>query len=62
MKIPSLKQQYFGDLNRQLNAKRRQMNADIREEILERIQKNKQNEENLDESLIGELDLNNKPA
>jgi hypothetical protein len=45
MKIPSLKQQYFGDLNRQLNSRRRQMNAEIREEILERINKDK----NIDE-------------
>ncbi len=59
MKIPSLKQQYFGDLNRQLNARRRQMNADIRGEILERIQKDKQAQ---DESLIEESDLNNNAA
>ena len=62
MKIPSLKQQYFGDLNRQLNARRRQMNAEIREEIIERINKNRQSEENLDESLIEPLDLNKETA
>ena len=62
MKIPSLKQQYFGDLNRQLNSKRRQMNADIREEILERINKNKESEQNQDESLIDPLDLNKEAA
>ena len=62
MKIPSLKQQYFGDLNRQLNSKRRQMNADIREEILERINKNREAEQNQDESLIEPLDLNKETA
>ena len=41
MKIPSLKQQCFGDLNRQLNARRRQMNSEIKEQILERIDKDK---------------------
>jgi len=45
MKIPSLKQQYFGDLNRQLNFRRRQMNAEIRDEIMERINKDKENDE-----------------
>ena len=50
MKIPSLKQQIFGDLNRQLNARRRQLNAEIRDEILERINKNREAKENLDES------------
>ena len=62
MKIPSLKQQYFGDLNRQLSSMRRKMNANVREEIFERIQKNKQSEENLDESLIEPLDLNKETA
>ena len=62
MKIPSLKQQYFGDLNRQLNARRRQMNAEIREEILERINKDREVKENLDESLIEPLDLNKETA
>ena len=62
MKIPSLKQQYFGDLNRQLNSRRRQMNAEIREEILERINKDRETKENLDESLIEPLDLNKETA
>ena len=62
MKIPSLKQQYFGDLNRQLNSRRRQMNAEIREEILERINKDREVKENLDESLIEPLDLNKETA
>ena len=62
MKIPSLKQQYFGDLNRQLNSRRRQMNDKIREEIIERINKNRQSEEKLDESLIEPLDLNKETA
>ena len=45
MKIPSLKQQYFGDLNRQLNNKRRQMNNEIRDEMLDQMSKNKENKE-----------------
>ena len=45
MKIPSLKQQYFGDLNRQLNNKRRQMNNEIREQMLDQMSKNKENKE-----------------
>ena len=45
MKIPSLKQQYFGDLNRQLNARRRQMNNEIRDEMLDQMSKNKENKE-----------------
>lgn len=45
LKIPSLKQQYFGDLNRKLNARRRQMNNEIREEIFERINKDKEDDE-----------------
>ena len=56
MKIPSLKQQYFGDLNRQLNSRRKQMNAEIRDEIFERI--NKDRLAKLDESLIEPSDLN----
>ena len=35
MKIPSLKQQIFGDINKKLNAIRRQMNHDIIEQMLE---------------------------
>ena len=62
MKIPSLKQQYFGDLNRQLSNKRRQINAEIRDEIIERINKNRQAEEKLDESLIEPMDLNKETA
>ena len=62
MKIPSLKQQYFGDLNRQLNSKRRQMNVEIREAIIERINKNREAEQNQDESLIEPLDLNKETA
>ena len=62
MKAPSLKQQYFGDLNRQLSAKRRQINSEIREAVIERINKNRQAEENLDESLIEPLDLNKESA
>jgi len=34
------------------------MNAEIRDEILERINKNREAKENLDESLIEPLDLN----
>ena len=45
MKKPSLKQQYFGDLNRQLNARRRQMNNEIRDEMLDQMSKNKENKE-----------------
>ena len=45
LKIPSLKQQYFGDLNRQLNNKRRQMNNEIRDEMLDQMSKNKENKE-----------------
>ncbi len=49
MKIPSLRQQHFGDLNRQLNSMRRKMNAQVRDEILERI--NKRREAQLDASM-----------
>ena len=58
MKIPSIKQQIFGDLNRQLNSKRRQMNAQIRDEILESINKKREAEKNLVEPLIDSSDLN----
>ena len=46
MKIPSLKQQYFGDLNRQLNARRRQMNNDIKQQILEKMSESREDKEN----------------
>jgi len=36
MKTPSLKQQYLGDLNRKLNAIRRQMNNEIKEKEIGR--------------------------
>ena len=58
MRAITTRQQIFGDLNRQLSSMRRKMNADVREEIFDRIQKNKHSEENLDESLIEPLDLN----
>ena len=62
MRATTTRQQLFGDLNRQLNSKRRQMNAEIREEILERINKDREVKENLDESLIEPLDLNKETA
>ena len=45
MKIPSLKQQYFGDLNRQLSARRRQMNEEIRGQILEKMSESREDKE-----------------
>ena len=62
MKAITTRQQLFGDLNGQLNSKRRQMNAEIREAIIERINKDRQAEENLDESLIEPLGLNKEAA
>ena len=62
MKPATTRQQLFGDLNRQLSSKRRQMNAEIREAVIERINKNRQSEENLDESLIEPSDLNKQVA
>ena len=62
MKATSTRQQLFGDLNRQLSSRRRQWNAEIREAIIERINKNRQSEENLDESLIEPSDLNKQVA
>ena len=62
MKAMTTRQQIFGDLNRQLSSRRRQMNADIREAIIERINKNRQAEERLDESLVEPLDLNKETA
>ena len=62
MKIPSISQQVFGDLNRQLNSRRRQMNAKIRGEILERLNKKMEAEQNLGEPLIGPSDLNKESA
>ena len=62
MKAITTRQQIFGDLNRQLNSKRRQMNAEIREAIIERINKDRANEETIDESLIEPLDLNKETA
>ena len=47
MKPATTRQQLFGDLNRQLSNRRRQWNAEIREEIIERINKNNQNKKNL---------------
>ena len=52
MRATTTRHQLFGDLNRQLGNRRRQMNANIREEILERIQKNRQAEEDLDSTLF----------
>lgn len=57
MKAISTRHQLFGDLNRQLSSRRRQMNAEIREAIIERINKNRQAEENLDESLNSKVIL-----
>ena len=62
MRAITTRQQIFGDLNRQLSSMRRKINSDIREEIFERIQKNKQSEENQDESLIDPMDLNKEAA
>ena len=62
MKPATTRQQLFGDLNRQLSSRRRQWNSEIREAIIERINKNRQNEENLDESLIEPSDLNKQAA
>ena len=62
MKPATTRQQLFGDLNRQLNNRRRQWNAEIREAVIERINKNRQSEETLDESLIEPLDLNKEAA
>ena len=56
MKAITTRQQVFGDLNRQLSSRRRQMNAKIRDEIFERI--NKDRLAKLDESLIEPSDLN----
>ena len=56
MRATTTRQQLFGDLNRQLNSMRRQMNAEIRDEIFERI--NKDRLAKLDESLTESLDLN----
>jgi len=39
MTIPTLKQQMFGDLNKQLNRIRARMNDDIRERCFEIIEK-----------------------
>ena len=62
MRATTTRQQLFGDLNRQLSSRRRQWNSEIREAVIERINKNRQTEENLDESLIEPLDLNKKAA
>ena len=62
MRPATTRQQIFGDLNRQLNARRRQMNVDIREEILERINKDRAEKENIDESLIEPMPLNKEAA
>ena len=62
MKGISTRQQRFGDLNRQLSNRRKQWNAEIREAVMERINKNRQAEENLDESLIEPSDLNKQVA
>ena len=45
MRAATTRQQIFGDLNRQLNARRRQVNAEIRDEIMERISKDKEDDE-----------------
>ena len=62
MRATTTRHQLFGDLNRQLSSRRRQMNAEIREAVIERINKNREAEENLDESLIEPLDLNKETA
>ena len=62
MKGITSRQQLFGDLNRQLSSKRRQWNAEIREAVIERINKNREVEIKQDESLIEPSDLNKETA
>ena len=62
MRATTTRHQLFGDLNRQLSNRRRQLNSEIREAVIERINKNREAEENLDESLIEPLDLNKESA
>ena len=62
MKGITSRQQLFGDLNRQLSNRRRQMNAEIREAVIERINKNREDEIKQDESLIEPSDLNKQVA
>ncbi len=38
MRIPTIHQQMFGDINRKLNSVRKQMNADIRKKCFERLE------------------------
>ena len=52
MKCITTRQQLFGDLNRQLSSRRKQWNAEIREAVIERINKNREAQINQDESLI----------
>ena len=45
MKAMTTRQQLFGDLNRQLNARRRQMNEEIRGQILEKMSESREDKE-----------------
>ncbi len=42
MKIPTIHQQMFGDINKKLNSVRAQMNADIRKKCFEILEKKRQ--------------------
>lgn len=42
MKIPTLHQQMFGDMNKKLNSLRAQMNEDIRKKCLEAVERKKE--------------------
>jgi hypothetical protein len=42
MRIPTLRQQLFGDIDKQLNARRTQMNREIREQCFEALERKKE--------------------
>ena len=46
MRIPSLKKQYFGDLNEMLRKKRTEMNNELREKCLDILAKQKEGDNN----------------
>lgn len=46
MTIPSLKKQYFGDINRVLRKKRAEMNNELREKCFEILAKKKEGDNN----------------
>ena len=52
MKIPSMHQQMFGNINKQLSQIRAKMNAEIKEKCLETLEKKKEESEGGKDAIV----------